>query len=164
MSDELSVGRIAGVFGVRGELKCDPTNAGRMVFSRGETLRAGLPDGSSRSVVLKSVREHRGRFLVTFEGFDSLEEAQALKGASLYAPRGLIRLEANEFLDADLTGCEVYDRGTSIGVVDGVEHYPASDMLVVRGKMIPMIDEFVKNVDVSNKRIDAELPEGLLEN
>lgn len=163
MSDELPVGRIAGVFGVRGELKCDPTNAGRMVFSAGETLRATLPDGRSRALLLRSVREHQGRLLVGFTGVDSVEEAEALKGASLHAPRGRIRLQPNEFLDADLTGCEVYNRGKPIGTVDGVEHYPASDMLVVRGRMIPMIEEFVKTVDVAKKRIDAELPEGLLE-
>ncbi len=36
-------------------------------------------------------------------------------------------------------------------------------MLVVRGRMIPLIDAFVKSIDVAKKRIDAELPEGLLE-
>jgi 16S rRNA processing protein RimM len=163
MSDELPVGRIAGVFGVRGELKCDPTNAGRMVFSAGEKLRADLVDGGSRMLLLQSVREHQGRLLVRFEHFDSVEEAEALKGASLYAPRDRISLQPNEFLDADLTGCKVYDRNALIGTVEGVEHYPASDMLVVRGRMIPLIEEFVKEIDVANKRIDAELPEGLLE-
>lgn len=163
MNEELPVGRIAGVFGVRGELKCDPTNAGRMLFSAGEMLRAALPDGDTQNLTLESVREHQGRLLVRFEHFDSLEEAETLKGATLYATRDRITLQPGEFLDADLTGCEVYDRGHQIGAVERVEHYPASDMLVVRGRMIPLIDEFVKTIDVAKKRIDAELPEGLLD-
>ncbi len=163
MNDELSVGRIAGVFGVRGELKCDPTNAGRMLFSPGEMLRAELPDGDSQTLTLQSVREHQGRLLLRFEDFNSVEEAEALKGATLYATRDRITLGPGEFLDADLVGCEVYDRNHAIGAVERVEHYPASDMLLVRGRMIPLIDAFVKRVDVANKRIDAELPEGLLE-
>ncbi len=163
MNDELFVGRIAGVFGIRGELKCDPTNAGRMLFLPGELLRAALADGDSQTLTLQSVREHQGRLLLRFEHFDSVEEAEALKGATLYAARDRITLEPGEFLDADLTGCEVYDRGSPVGTVERVEHYPASDMLVVRGRMIPLIDEFVKAIDVAKKRIDAELPEGLLE-
>lgn len=163
MNDELPVGRIAGVFGVRGELKCDPTNAGRMLFSPGESLRAGLADGDSQLLVLQSVRAHQGRLLVRFEHFDSIEEAQKLKNATLYAPRARISLQSNEFLDADLTGCEVYDRGIPIGTVERIVHYPASDMLVVRGRMIPLIEEFVKTIDVAQKRINCDLPEGLLE-
>jgi 16S rRNA processing protein RimM len=163
MNDELSVGRIAGVFGVRGELKCDPTNAGRMLFSPGEMLRAALADGDSETLTLQSVREHQGRLLVRFEHFDSVEEAETLKGATLYASRDRITLQPGEFLDADLVGCDVYDRSNPIGTVERVEHYPASEMLVVRGRLIPMIDEFVKAIDVAKKRIDAELPEGLLD-
>ena len=163
MSDELPVGRIAGPFGVRGELKCDPTNAGRMLFLPGETLRAGLVDGSAQTLVLQSVREHQGRLLVRFEHVDSIESAQPLNGATLYAARERISLAPHEFFDADLTGCEVRDRAQVVGAVERVEHYPASDMLVVRGRMIPLIEEFVKKIDVANKRIDCELPEGLLE-
>jgi 16S rRNA processing protein RimM len=163
MNDELSVGRIAGVFGVRGELKCDPTNAGRMLFSAGEMLRAALPDGDSQTLTLESVREHQGRLLVRFEHFDSVEEAETLKGATLYASRERITLAPGEFLDADLVGCDVYDRNNPIGTVERVEHYPGSEMLVVRGRLIPLIDEFVRAIDVAKKRIDAELPEGLLD-
>ncbi|HEX5275782.1 MAG TPA: ribosome maturation factor RimM [Candidatus Rubrimentiphilum sp.] len=163
MNDELSVGRIAGVFGVRGELKCDPTSAGRMLFSPGEMLRAELRDGDSQTLTLQSVREHQGRLLLHFEHFDSVEDAETLKGATLYAARDRITLQPGEYLDADLAGCEVYDRDHSIGTVERVEHYPASDMLLVRGRMIPLIDAFVKQIDVANKRIDTELPEGLLE-
>ncbi len=163
MNDELSVGRIAGVFGVRGEVKCDPTNAGRMLFSPGEALRAALADGDSQTLTLLSVREHQGRLLLRFEHFDSVEEAQTLKGATLHAARDRITLQPGEFLDADLIGCELYDRGIPVGTVERVEHYPASDMLLVRGRMIPLIDAFVKQIDVGKKRIDAELPDGLLE-
>ncbi|MBV8489893.1 MAG: hypothetical protein JO199_05120 [Candidatus Eremiobacteraeota bacterium] len=38
-NNEIEVGRIAGAFGVRGELKCDPSNAGRTLFAAGATLQ-----------------------------------------------------------------------------------------------------------------------------
>jgi 16S rRNA processing protein RimM len=163
MSDELPVGRIAGVFGVHGELKCDPTRAGRALFRAGETLRAEFPQGEARNVSIASVREHKGRVLIRLNDAGSADEAECFSGATLYAARERIRLDSNEFFDADLAGCEVRDSGVPVGRVERVEHFPASDMLVVGGKFIPLIDEFVKAVDVESKRIDVVLPQGMLD-
>ena len=163
VTDELPVGRISGVFGIHGELKCDPTRAGRDLFTAGESLRAQLVSGSSESVMLESVREHKGRLLVRFAGVASPDDGARFTGASLHAPRARVRLEAGEYLDADLTGCALYERGSALGTVERVDHYPASDMLVVRGKLVPLIAEFVKAIDIEKKRIDVALPEGLLD-
>jgi 16S rRNA processing protein RimM len=163
VGDELPVGRLAGLFGIHGELKCDPTRAGRALFTAGAKLRAQLATGASEETVVKSVREHQGRLLLRLTGAESPEEAGRFIGASLYAARERIRLERNEFFDADLSGCEIFDSGVLVGRVERVEHYPASDMLVVRGKLVPLIEEFVKTIDVEKKRIDVALPEGLLD-
>ena len=46
-----------------------------------------------------------------------------------------------------------------------VEHYPASDMLVVgEGRaMIPLVRDFIRAVDIEERRIVVVLPEGLLD-
>ena len=36
-------------------------------------------------------------------------------------------------------------------------------MLVVRGKMIPLVQPFITAIDIAAKRIDVELPAGLLD-
>lgn len=162
MSEELPVGRIAGLFGVHGELKCDPTRAGRALFSPGQTFRAQLASGQSEDIQVTSVREHKGRLLLRLAQAATADEAARFTGASLYADRARISLERNEFFDADLAGCSLYDGGGLLGVVERVEHYPASDMLVVRGQFVPLIEEFVKAIDLENKRIEVELPAGLL--
>jgi 16S rRNA processing protein RimM len=163
-NNELPVGRIAGLFGIRGELKCDPTSAGRMLFSPRERLRLQLPDGASREVELAAVREHKGRLLIRLPGVESANEAQPYVGATFYADRDRIDLEPGEFLDADLIGCMLYDeRETMLGIVSGVEHYPSSDMLVVNGKLVPMVGAFIKSIDPKAKRIVVDLPAGLLD-
>ncbi|HET9392833.1 MAG TPA: ribosome maturation factor RimM [Candidatus Rubrimentiphilum sp.] len=162
-SDELPVGRIAGLFGVKGELKCDPTNAGRMLFEAGQVLRAVLAGGVERELRLATVREHKGRLLVTFEGAASADEAEKLAGATLYADRSRIELKPDEYLDRDLIGCAVRDASGTLGVVERVDHYPGSDMLVVNGKMIPLVQPFITAIDVGAKRIDVDLPAGLLD-
>jgi ribosomal 30S subunit maturation factor RimM len=50
-----------------------------------------------------------------------------------------------------------------LGLVTAVEHYPSSDMLVVNGKLVPMVGEFIKSIDTGAKRITVSLPAGLLD-
>jgi len=161
--DELVVGRIAGVFGVRGELKCDPTSAGRTVFSTGVQLRCVVKNESS-TIRLAAVRSHKGRLLIRIESVGDADSAQSYAGAVLYAPREAISLRPGEYLDDDLVGCALVGKdGTWYGPVDRVEHYPASDMLVVAGRLIPMVAAIVLEVDLSRRRIVIDPPAGLLD-
>jgi 16S rRNA processing protein RimM len=162
-NDELPVGRIAGVFGVRGELKCDPTSAGRIVFSDGARLqcRGTLVDGI---VELESVREHKGRLLLRIAGVDDPNAAQRYVDATFFAPRDALDVGAGEYLDVDLIGCAVEGiDGRAYGPVERVEHYPASDMLVVRGRLVPMVRAIVTAIDMPNRRIVVDPPIGLLD-
>jgi 16S rRNA processing protein RimM len=163
-SSELPVGRIAGVFGIRGELKCDPTSAGRTLFSARAAFRLMLTGGASEQVHITAVREHKGRLLIRLHGVESANDAQRYVGATFYADRDRIQLEAGEYLDADLIGCTLLDvRGATLGRVAAIEHYPSSDMLVVGRKLVPMIKEFIKSIDTEAKTIVADLPPGLLD-
>ncbi len=161
--NELPVGRIAGLFGIRGELKCDPTSAGRVVFSVGAELRCER-DAISTSIRLASLREHKGRLLITLEGVPDATAAEAYTNSTLYAARELIELDPGEYLDVDLIGCIVRDvNGRTYGPVQRVEHYPASDMLVVNERMLPMVNAFIRSIDTKTKEIVVEVPAGLLE-
>lgn len=144
-------------------MKCDPTPAGRIVFSPGAELRCERRDGSSRLRVT-GVRPHKGRLLVCAEGVETADDAKEYAGAVLYAPREAADVADGEYLDADLTGCRVYGLdGTDYGVVDAVEHYPASDMLIVAGTMVPMVRAYVREIDVAGQRIVIDPPPGLFE-
>lgn len=158
-------GRVAGVFGLKGELKCDPTSAGRTVFIPKATLTCEFSDGAREGIVLASVREHQGRPLLRLRGVDDATQAHRYIGAKFFAQRDRFILEAGEFLDEDLVGCELVDeRGAALGVVEAVEHFPGQDMLVVGGQRVPMVSAFIKSVDTIEKRqILVDLPLGLLE-
>lgn len=161
--DDLFVGRIVGIFGVRGELKCDPTSAGRILFSPGAVLRCELGETSS-SIRLSEVRPHKNRLLVRIEGVEDVTAAQAYTGAGLYAARESVTLAEGEYLDADLVGCSVIGADQrAYGTVDRVEHYPASDMLVVDGHFVPMVHAIVSCIDLVARRIVIDPPEGLFD-
>ncbi len=144
-------------------MKCDPTTAGRTVFSPGAELRCERHGAWSRLHVT-GVRPHKGRLLVTADGVDTVDAAKAYAGAVLYAPRETLDVAADEYLDADLAGCRVFGvDGTDYGAVDAVEHYPSSDMLVVAGTMVPMVRAYVREIDVAQRRIVIDPPAGLFD-
>jgi 16S rRNA processing protein RimM len=126
-------------------------------------LRCESRNGSS-TIRITSVRPHKDRFLIRIEGVDDANAAEAYAGATLYASRDKLDVNEGEYLDVDLIGCKVVGvDGKEHGKVGAVEHYPASDMLVVNNRMIPMVHAIVKNIDMATRRITVDPPLGLLE-
>ena len=169
---EANAGRVAGVFGLRGELKVAASRIGEDSLAAGLEVRATLRDGSVRALRIRSLRRHQGRPLIAFDGVDDANAAEALVGATLEIDRAEVELAEGEFFDADLVGCSLVDaRGNELADVVAVEHYPAQDVLQVavrqargdRRAMVPLVRAFVKSVDVRARRIVVELPPGLLD-
>jgi 16S rRNA processing protein RimM len=161
---------VAGVFGLRGELKIAPSRIGDDALAAGVGVRATLADGSVRALRVRALRRHQGRPLVAFDGVDDATAAQALVGAALAIDRNDVALDDGEYFDDDLVGCALVDAsGDVLAQVVAVEHYPAQDVLLValpRGggrAMVPMVRAFVKGIDIGARRISVELPPGLLD-
>jgi 16S rRNA processing protein RimM len=157
---------VAGVFGLRGELKIDPSRIGADALEAGMDVRATLLDGTARTLRIRTLRLHKGRPLVNFAGVDDANAAQALVGAALAIDRAAVELGRDEYFDEDLVGCTLVDEdGRELGAVVAVEHYPAQDMLRVgpRRAIVPLVRAFVRRIDVAGRRIDVTLPPGLLD-
>lgn len=109
------------------------------------------------------------RAYVKFEGINSPELADALKGCSIYLDRRLRpELPKGEYYNDELIGFEVIDRVSgSLGIVKEILETGANRhvALLRNGKevLIPMNGPFIKSVNKSKKQIRVELPEGLLE-
>lgn len=157
---------MAGVFGLRGELKIDPSRIGADALEAGMDVRATLPDGTVRPLRIRALRLHKGRPLASFDGVDDANAAQALVGAALAIDRAAVELASDEYFDEDLVGCTLVDEhGRELGPVIAVEHYPAQDMLRVgpRRAIVPLVRAFVRKIDVAARRIEVALPAGLLD-
>ncbi|MBD5657591.1 MAG: 16S rRNA processing protein RimM [Candidatus Eremiobacteraeota bacterium] len=158
------VGRITGVFGIVGELKCKATPLGENAFAAGESFTLGS-EPAARTVRCRGARRHHERLLLAFEGVTTPEAAREFVGAELYAEAGDVELGPDEYLDADLIGMRLLDeQNRELGRVAAVQHYPAQDCLVVEpgGGMVPLVKAFVRAVDVKARTIVTSLPEGLL--
>jgi 16S rRNA processing protein RimM len=159
------VGRLGAPFGVRGEIKCRPASFGPQAFAKGRSFSVG-GDAGARTLVCTGVRTHHETLLLSFEGIASPEEARLLTNRELFAAARDVPLEEGEYLDRDLIDCDLIDpAGTVLGRVVDVQHFPAQDCLVVgpHRLFVPLVKAFVRKIDVAARRIDVDLPEGLLE-
>jgi 16S rRNA processing protein RimM len=160
----VAVARLDGLFGIRGELKCRATSAGAALIEAGR--RFSLDERGEREVTIAQVRRHHGRFVVTLEDARDAIAAQAFVGCRLFVARESVALEAGEFLEDDLAGVRLLDEaGRELGRVVRVEHYPASDCLVVSpgNALVPMVREFILRVDLETGTMTVRLPDGLLD-
>lgn len=157
---QVCVGAIAGAFGVRGEARIKS-------FCAEPDAIAGyspLTTEDGRSFELKLGRPIKDGYSARLSGVLTREDAEALKGTRLYAPRDrLPALPDDEFYHADLIGLEVVDTGgAALGRVRAVHDFGAGDVLDVLGEkelMLPFTQEAVPTVDLSAGRIVADLSE-----
>ena len=128
--------------------------------------------------VLRRVRVQRcwlspgrgGQAIFHFADIDSVEEAEGLRGLEVQVPiEERAPLAAGNYFVSDLLGCEVWEAGgvSPLGSVRDVEFTGSAPLLAVDTKdgevLIPMAAEFCTRIDVTAKRIDVTLPEGLLD-
>jgi 16S rRNA processing protein RimM len=149
------VGAIVKPHGLRGDVIVTLTT------NRAERVEPGsvLWSADGRSFVVTRSSPHQGRFIVTFEGVSGIEEAESLRSTELFAPP----IEDPDALWIhDLIGAQVVDtEGAELGMVEGVEANPASDLLVLAGgPLIPL--RFVVSSE-PGVRVVVDIPDGLLD-
>jgi 16S rRNA processing protein RimM len=151
------VGQIVGAFGLKGQIKIQPlTDFAETRFFKGARLRMG-----DEWVEIETISSHKGRPLVKLKDVDTVEAAEALQWKFLEAT-DRPKLAKNEYLVKDLVGLTVQTaEGESLGTVNEVLPNPAHEILVVGEIMIPLIDQFVKKIDLPAKTVTVQLIPGM---
>ena len=106
--------------------------------------------------------------IMDIEGVCDMDAALGLKNKIFFADRADFLLEDGEYFIADIIGLDVIDSvsGKVYGKISDVINRGASDIYVVDTvageRMIPVVDEFIVNVDI-NKGVFVNVIEGLLD-
>jgi 16S rRNA processing protein RimM len=113
-------------------------------------------------------RVHKSGAVVRFEGYDSRDRAEELRGLDLEIPRSEVpKARRGTYYHFELLGCQVREDGQELGRVVEVVEDGGGVMLIVEGEgrrvPVPFVKEILRKVDVAAGRIDVALPEGLLE-
>ncbi|WP_111559781.1 ribosome maturation factor RimM [Paracoccus sediminilitoris] len=159
--DRICVGAIAGAFGVHGEVRLKSFCAEPSDIANYAPLTS---EDGTRSFAVSLTRPVTGGIGARVSGIATREEAEALKGMTLWAPRAALpSLPDDEFYHADLIGLDVVDTGgQSLGRVRAIYDHGAGDILeIVGGKdilMLPFTKAIVPTIDLAARRIVADPP------
>jgi len=169
--NKIPIAKIGKSYGIKGWQKLHLLTDFPDQFKKDKTFPSDKTDLTIEKIDLK-------RGLVKFKGVDTPEDAKKLTNRMLYTTEEQtkedIKLKENEYFWFDIIGCDVYEDGELLGRVKEIERANEADYLVINTnpelieKKYPkrfLIDfkRHVKDVDVENKKIEADGAKVLLE-
>jgi len=169
--NKIPIAKIGKSYGIKGWQKIHLLTDFPEQFKKDKTFPSDKIDLTIEKIDLK-------RGLVKFKGIDTPEDAKKLINRMLYSTKEQtkedIKLKENEYFWFDIIGCDVYENGELLGRVKEIERANEADYLVINTnpelieKKYPkrfLIDfkRHVKDVDVENKKIEADGAKVLLE-
>jgi len=188
----VTIARVVKVQGRVGEVAAELHTDFPERFEHRRTLYAWQESSDQRRQLhLDEYWPHKGGMVLKFAGVDSIEAAETLLGSEIQIPvQERAELEAGTFYVNELVGCLVVETsheereiGTVVDVDFGAGTAP---LLIVRSNalaedmqptplpraqahdggrefMIPFVESFTTKLDLKGKRIEMQLPEGMLE-
>ena len=160
--DLIELGAVRGAYGLKGWVRIAPFAAEGGVL---EAVRRWWLLGSAapQSLTLQEVRRHAESVLAKWEGCESKEAADALKGGTIAIARSdFPALSDGEHYLSDVVGYRVVNRqGSELGTVSGIRSGAATQWLELDASegeslLIPLIDQYVEAIepDARTVRVD----------
>ena len=170
MDNIVSIGRTKKPHGLKGELKFCVEEHFLDDLMEAEMLILDVK-GKKTPFFIEDVRAGNN-IIVKLEEVNTPESAVALSEKEIFLREKDIKYAAQNKEDAqlpfaDCIGFTIFDFNNSVGIITDLIEYPQQYMAAVnyenRDILIPLNPAFIKKVDVKNKKILMELPDGLLE-
>ena len=177
----LRVGKIVKPQGIKGEVKVLPTTSDLDKFKKIKSIILHMDEEAKDEEIEKcvdleikkitGVKYLKDFVILKLENIDKVEDAEKLRNLSIYIKReDSGDLKTNEYFVADLKELKVvdYKNDKEIGIVADILETKNQNILVVKKDknskkeiLIPLVDEFVKKIDLDNKKIIVSLLSGM---
>jgi len=163
------VGKIIGCSGVKGYVKVQPST---QTIGRLKQLHHIFIGASSNAVVAETLDDiviDREPILMKFHTIGDRTSAEKIIGKFIFIEeKELDHPSKGSHFIHDIIGCTVWlEEGSLFGTVEDVLKLPAQDVWVIKkmGKshLIPAVKDFIKEVDIKNRKIIIATIEGLIE-
>lgn len=156
------IGDIVNTHGIKGEVKIISNfKYKNLVFNKGTSIYIG---DSKEKEIINSYRKHKIFDMITLVGINDINEILKYKGKPIYIDKNEVKIDG--ILNEELIDMNVYENNSFIGKVTDILNNGIYDILVIEKEknknLIPNIDEFIKKIDLDNKRIDINMIEGLI--
>lgn len=153
------LGRVAGAFGVRGEIKLESWTEPRSAIFQYQPWILRSPSGQESALTGARGRDTGKHLIARFPGVEDRDTVEAMRGTEVFVARSALPPpKPDEYYWVDLEGLHVQTvDGVPLGTVSHLFSTGANDVLVARGdreRMIPFVQpDFVKSVDFEANRI-----------
>ena len=159
--DKLFIGYVQGVHGLRGDLKV------KNKFSRPENVF--IPNKkiylNDEIHTITACKFYKGFYLVTIDNIKDINKVEHYIGYDVLMDRDELNLKDGEYLNEDLICLDIVSSNKNYGKVKGIENNGVYDLLIIDYEheyMIPLVDAYVKNIDITSKKIECSEIEDLI--
>ena len=157
MRKYIEIGKIVNTHGVHGSVKVDPwCDTPQVLAQMKKVYLSPLAKGEAyRELTVLKGSVQKYHVLLTLEGIDTFDAAEAMKNTLLFADRDDIPIAEGAFLIDDLKGLPVtdYHDGHTYGILHDVIQGGAGDLYEIQTEngmvLVPAVKEFVKSVDLT---------------
>jgi 16S rRNA processing protein RimM len=165
----ITLARVLKTQGRRGEVAVEVHSDVPDRFQLGMKLSALAADDTRRELEVEEIWPHKGVLVLKFVGVNSISDAEELLGCELQVPRAeRASLEQGWSYISELVGCTVLDGDREVGTIADVQSGAGEAPLLIvksgeKAYEIPYASAYLKLVDIAQRRIEMQLPEGLLD-
>jgi len=166
-TDLLLIGKIVGVHGLKGTVKVCSYAESLSAFKPGGLILARDSKDRDKTYIIQWVKPHTRTILLSLKGVDDRDMSETLVGSDLFIEKAkLPEPEDESYYWFDIIGLSVYTIDEKfIGRVESIIPTGSNDVYVVKNNddeiLIPGLESVVKEIDLKQKIMRVDLPEGL---
>lgn len=162
--EKILMGKVVNVVGLKGELKIYSYTDRNERFEELDQIWL-----DNKAYAIENVRYQNKVVILKLAGINDRNKAEEQRNKKVYIEEAdLAELPEDTYYVRDLIGISVVTEDGELGKISDVIQNSAQDLYEVKtaeGKKvyIPVVKEFVNEVDMENKVVKVTLPEGLLD-
>ena len=167
MKKYIETGKIVGTHGINGMVRVQPWSDSSEFLCSFKYFY--LDKNGKNKLQVVSAKPHGNIVLLSLNGIGSIEDAETLRGKTLYINREDVILPEGRYFISDLLGCEVFDADTDelLGTLNDVSETGANDVWHITKNsneyLVPAIDEVIVSVDTENQKIVIRPMKGIFD-
>ncbi|WP_026475979.1 ribosome maturation factor RimM [Alkaliphilus transvaalensis] len=163
---KIRVGQIVDTHGVQGGIKVYPLTDEPERF---EELEYVYIEDSTEKFYIKSIKYHKDRVIITFDGLQDINLVEKYKKKYLFIDETQKRdLPEDTYYISDIVGLEVFTvEGVYLGKVKEILQAGSNEVYVIKSQegkeyLIPSVKEFIPVIDLEAGKIVVDPIEGMI--
>ena len=160
----ICVGEIVNTHGIKGEVRLISNFERKdLIFKKNFNIYIG---NNKEKLTINTYRVHKNFDMITLVNYDNINDVLKYKNEKVFINRDDFKFD--EYLDEDLIGLDAYIEDKLIGKIESIEYIKNNSLIIIKDeknnkRYIPNNKDFIKSIDVSNKKVYINYIEGLIE-